>query len=102
MTKMPTNSNQLFGFSIPSTGNAIPDGPDKFEEHYGHVTLQAFRKKSVSIFINAPNFTMKLPPQFRSPQWFHYNLHTELTFTVSPEDFPLVIDYAQAMSILIP
>lgn len=99
---MPISYSQSSGFSIPSTGNTIPDGPDKFEEHYGLVTLQAFRKKSVSIFIGVTNFTMKLPPQFRSPQWFHYNLHTELTFTVSPEDFPLVIDYAQAMSNLIP
>lgn len=99
---MPINYSRSSGFSIPSTVNAIPDGPHKFEEHYGRVTLQAFKKKSVTIFIAASNFAMKLPPQFRSYEWFHYELHTELTFTVSPQDFDMVVAYAQAMSVLIP
>lgn len=100
---MPINYSQSSGFSIPSTVNDIPDSPDKFEQDFGNITVQAHKKKAVTFLIGAVDFTMKLPPEFRSPEWFHYTSHTELTFIINPALFDdLVISYAQAMSIIIP
>ena len=101
--KMPINYNQSSGFSIPSTVNDIPDSPDKYERDFGHLTVQAHKKKAMTFLIGAVDFSMKLPLEFRSPEWFHYTSHTELTFIINPALFDdLVISYAQAMSIIIP
>lgn len=83
--------------------NDIPDSPDKFEQDFGKLIVQAHKKKAVTFLIGAVDFFMKLPPEFRSPEWFHYTTHTELTFIIDPVLFDdLVISYAQAMSIIIP
>ena len=80
----------------------IPDGPNKFEQHIGNLTIQAFKKNRVIFLIGALDFTMKTPPCFRQVEWVHYNEYTELKFFVDPELFDdQVIGFAHVISILI-
>lgn len=95
---MPTKSDKWSSSSIPSTGFRIPDSE---QIEYGRVVVQHHKKRIVVLLIPVPNFNLALPPQCRSPEWQHYDTHTELQFFIHSHEFDDIVPYlAQSIGVI--